>query len=619
MPEDRDIENGSINLLQVMDEYRAREIARRNNAPQQGREMVQRQRELGASGMTINEPITFAAPINYYRQLQDIEAQQVPPPETQNLEPLHATGCASCGTDNILPVGGPHTRFLECTQCRRGVCNTNACATVINGNQIICSSCRRGASRVCADCGVWTLSQYNVNGLICCKSCFAHAQQNKNCIQCRKILPKKEFHPKSDVCENCEALESHTQCISCLNMVLNKSIVEHYCNRAVCKKCLPGHVENVCSMDRRLNLKNHSKRLVAKLSSALTSPHASIAWEYKADKLDLESSPYFGIELEIQCGIGLDSDSSDRDEKVKDLRTPTNLTPLDLVALKIGLSLDGIAYICPDGSVSDGFEIVFTPHKLHAFKKLNISKILRELAGHGASSYNGNKCGMHIHLTRNKWFKTRRTYRGNTYSNAELYQLFFVMLQKEIFKFSKRTPDRIERYCKARISRSDRYCMVNLTNLKTVEVRVWRGTLHPDRFKAHILFTLCVIDFIKAHPIQILFGDNYKTLQNIFTDWLKTQGEYTFLLQYLTKHSLFGLGEKVAQESEEKSASATKAQTHLGDADAFHNYEYNINQARARSPRQGATPVGRLTRESFNQTHWEFIDPQPDDSEEIPF
>ena len=171
-------------------------------------------------------------------------------------------------------------------------------------------------------------------------------------------------------------------------------------------------------------------------------------------------------------------------------------------------------YFEEDGSLSsDGFEIISQPMTDDYMRKTffpQLDTALRRLANdYGYKSHDADTCGLHFHFSRELWGYGDKRDRA-----LEKFVLFFEDYYNDIVKFSRRTSGQcndwakkyireddywsdiksekdIKDLCKGK-KRSNRYHAVNLTNRYTVEVRIMRGTLNPDTFKASydFLYTL---------------------------------------------------------------------------------------------------------------------------------
>jgi hypothetical protein len=308
-------------------------------------------------------------------------------------------------------------------------------------------------------------------------------------------------------------MDNYSYCDDCGELT-HQDDIQHCgdCSHTWCSDCSPCS----CNDDsNKIDLYEHGRDLARLGARAIADYHPPVNWAFKSDKLDYRNAPYFGVELEIEC--------QDR----------------NISARKVGELLKGNMIATHDGSLDNGFEIVFTPFKYQAFRKLNFKHILKEISKTGATSHDSGTCGYHIHIEKKAWFNKRIIYKGNYYYNSDLYQRFYNLLAPDIIKLSRRTDDQISNYCAFNTSRGSRYSAVNLCPDETIEVRIWRGTLNPKRFKANLQFTLAVYDFLQQHSKALLF-QNPDVLKARFCDWLAINPEYQALVRYCKNKRILG-------------------------------------------------------------------------------
>lgn len=165
----------------------------------------------------------------------------------------------------------------------------------------------------------------------------------------------------------------------------------------------------------------------------------------------------------------------------------------------------GFNTICSrDGSIEDGFEIVSQPFSL-AFIRENeerIKEALKYLIDHGYRGDQVDTCGLHLHINREAF--------GSKFSeqnkNIDKLILFFETYKQELFRFSRRSASKLQRWAKflsdykhvnvdadtdsakrlksleyigkTKSSVEERYCAVNLMNDNTVEIRIFKSSLN---------------------------------------------------------------------------------------------------------------------------------------------
>jgi len=155
-----------------------------------------------------------------------------------------------------------------------------------------------------------------------------------------------------------------------------------------------------------------------------------------------------------------------------------------------------------DGSLTRGIEFCSHPHTYNGFVKADFNPMFDVLRGK-CTSHDAGTCGLHVHISRDKM-------------NEELeYRLlaFFEENWVYIKKFSRRNDQQMtwchrkfkstdtERWKDRKIVKSTKGTgrgALNFGNRKgTVEVRIFRGTLIPETFKASIEFCDSLLMFLK--------------------------------------------------------------------------------------------------------------------------
>lgn len=261
--------------------------------------------------------------------------------------------------------------------------------------------------------------------------------------------------------------------------------------------------------------------------------HGFSDWQImKLDTDDLANEYTFGIELEVQK-----HQSEIACERMSDILEQEF----------------GILFIYErDGSIGNGFEIISQPMTWNWFK-VNIAKFkkLFELLNNANyRSHNGNACGLHMHISKKGLGLTTSEQEELREQNIEEYRINLLQNERvsdvatniniqlerfkhEFFKFSRRKEfdcrwcryldaditlenghDFINKeYIKANTkpailnggTHEQRYKALNLTNHKTVELRLFRGTLKWTTF----YFTLNLMN-------NLVF---YSKLENCVVSW----------------------------------------------------------------------------------------------------
>ncbi len=167
-----------------------------------------------------------------------------------------------------------------------------------------------------------------------------------------------------------------------------------------------------------------------------------------------------------------------------------------------GLPDDGYLYAKHDGSLTCGVEIVSHPASwewLCSEGRAAWQQILDWRLDRGYRSYNTGTCGMHVHMSRDA-FTTFHLYK---------WLQFFYQNPQFILDISRRSAGTLARWAsldgpsatsdliaKAKDGRGkSRYEAINLNNPHTIEIRIFRGTLHPSGFWRNLEFLRCLYNY----------------------------------------------------------------------------------------------------------------------------
>ena len=208
-----------------------------------------------------------------------------------------------------------------------------------------------------------------------------------------------------------------------------------------------------------------------------------------------DSSHTFGVELEIE-------DGRSRDQLVNEL---------DRLGLPIYQKLDGSLH-------EYGLEIITHPGTLawhrYTMRWAEVSRLCRALGWHSDDSEN---CGLHIHVGR---ATLGRTEEARLSTAAKLVLLVNALWDNGLVTFTRRRPHELEwcnrprigtRYSRfnealraggQNLGHSARYTAVNLTNLSTVEFRIFKGTLKRERLMAAMELVDTLIHYAMHHTLE---------------------------------------------------------------------------------------------------------------------
>lgn len=152
-----------------------------------------------------------------------------------------------------------------------------------------------------------------------------------------------------------------------------------------------------------------------------------------------------------------------------------------------------------DGSLSDGFELITQPMGLDAQRELWArvlsSRAVRELRSHDTTT-----CGLHVHVSRT----------GLTRLQIAKVVVFLNDPRNENFvrAIARRYGNS---YCKIKRVRMgsaplsyDRYEMLNLTSLRTIEFRLFRGTLRTTTVLACVEFAHALLEWARVASCEAI-------------------------------------------------------------------------------------------------------------------
>lgn len=378
---------------------------------------------------------------------------------------------------------------------------------------------------ICYECkGIFDVEDLTEhNNDFYCEECFS--ENFISCYECGDIIDINDcltaednfycefcFDNRFSRCDNCSDIHS-------INDMYNYN-GHYYCNGCYCD--LVGCCDNCGDhvLNEELYYSDSDDYYYCSNCYNSRNPALINSYSYKPEpefaKMHYENTLYMGFELEIESK----NNTKDIAEDLKDFLERKKL--------------EDRIYFKDDSSLDNGFEIVTHPTTLKKYHTYNIKSLLDRIKHNKATSYDNNRCGLHIHI--NKEFFTD--------SDIGKLQLFFNKNYNNIKRFSKRTTEKLGQYADIEnidimdyLSRhrhyrqnDSRYTAINVT-YTTIEIRVFRGTLNHDRFLATLQFCDAISHFIKDISAISLTWQNFK-------DWLRTKNRYNHLENYLKKQGL---------------------------------------------------------------------------------
>jgi len=230
------------------------------------------------------------------------------------------------------------------------------------------------------------------------------------------------------------------------------------------------------------------------------------------DKKPRNKTLFFGLELEVESK----SDKYDASESVLYYSND-----------------ESKFYLKEDGSLDDGFELVTMPATLnYHIKKFGWNEICESLSNHDCISHNATTCGLHVHVSRCVLSETDQikiAYFLN--SNIEFYEVI-----------ARRSSQYYARACDKKLKRGQnysdsRYEVVNFENDKTIEFRLFKGTLKHETILATIQFLNLLIAWVKKTSC-VKMVNKTDALQSFKKYILENKKENSYLIEYLKQRKI---------------------------------------------------------------------------------
>lgn len=394
-----------------------------------------------------------------------------------------------------------------------------------NTEQIICNCCEQ------------TTDDYTIvdDDIVCC-DCLSDNYCTCECCECYHRTDDIITDGNTYLCNSCYN-EHYSRCDSCSNIIHDDDRYSLDCNNDYyCTNCYQDHYCECsdCNPDlesETANITQHNHNILNYGSRYILDYHADIDWEFKSKKTDCDSY-HIGLELEIECG-----ENSSKSQAMQD-------------TVK---HLFGNCVIMEDGSLSNGFEIITTPHKYSSLRELKLKELTKILKSNNMKSHDSKTCGFHIHISKsNKMkkylddrynadkFKVLNNFQYRVIDGSNVIQSLFNRLNycDFITRLSKRTNEQIKRYCDFKYSNTDRYTALNISNYNTIEFRIWNGSLNYERLLANLQFSIAIVEFYESYSNYFLLNSDNSRLFLEFIKFLKQSNRYNHLVKYLKTNNL---------------------------------------------------------------------------------
>lgn len=242
-----------------------------------------------------------------------------------------------------------------------------------------------------------------------------------------------------------------------------------------------------------------------------------------------ENGSYTGVELEIDGGLDCDRCAHD-----------------------IADDANGAVYIKHDGSLAEGIEIVSHPATLDAhintFDWASWCEIAKQ---YDFTSHDAGTCGLHVHIDIAGF-----TYKHVTRAQARARIWALVNYhQPQMQRFSRRNSSQWAPYATEQEKRDlfatpllykfiesqqkTRYKAVNLTNDKTIELRIFRGSLNIETVHATIAFADGLARYAHTHSHRECARILWEDLVSWILDTCSNDTARAALESYLIRRNLY--------------------------------------------------------------------------------
>lgn len=187
-------------------------------------------------------------------------------------------------------------------------------------------------------------------------------------------------------------------------------------------------------------------------------------------------------------------------------------------------------YCKHDGSLSNGLEMVSHPITLEAWQDMEsgLTDMLAALRRSGFRSWNTESAGIHIHISFSAFTGERHIW---------LFQQMFYRNVRAIERFAGRSSHwgrlEVDKGYVGKVSKmkvrgrgygTERYMAVNLQNRDTLEIRVFRGSLNPERVLANLELVHAFTEYTRSLPYCDV-KDGALNFE-VFAFWLAKQPNY---------------------------------------------------------------------------------------------
>jgi len=261
---------------------------------------------------------------------------------------------------------------------------------------------------------------------------------------------------------------------------------------------------------------NKSNNVLDYFDGFLSEPYEEVV---RSSKKGYENTLFMGVELEVEMKNGDDGDANG-------------------AAFKVMKEMKRTAITCDDGSLDSGFEIISVPATLAKHYSIWESLLRTSEVRHEITSFKNSTTGIHVHMSKDS-FTSVGLGKFMTFINLPDNRKFMIAIaQRESSSYAPFNETVIKNGKHTDIFRTkegrsvDKYSAVNLCKPHTVEIRIFKGTLHYPSVMKNLEFLHALHTY--SHTVASCTDLSWKT----FVNWLKdtktgNRKAYPFLFNFL--------------------------------------------------------------------------------------
>lgn len=387
-------------------------------------------------------------------------------------------------------------------------------------NDLICYDCVADHYYMCDNCGelINTRDDYNYvtldDGRNYCETCAN--DYTFYCEHCETYYDNRnhnyyETAYNTTICDDCY-YDNYATCEHCGDIYdRDEMIYGDDCDAYYCDNCYDEmyfNYDDVITDDDTIRGDINAKQLKSAVRDYHDTPRDFIK-RHASDEND-DVKLFYGVELETSAN---------------DYETQKSASVY--IANNLNAIIENDSSVC-----GYPMEIISDPQTIKKWdaRREKITTIFNELQRVGVTSHNNNTCGLHVHISRDGLGETSDE-QARVINNIILIIENF---KQNIIKLTRRNDDQLKHWAQfisdyngddlrdvekiKKCDKSGRYLAVNLNNYKTIELRIFRGTLNVDTFYATLHLVNNIVEIAKRENVrgisfkQLIHLNNYADL-----------------------------------------------------------------------------------------------------------